>query len=63
MPQPIVDRLYAEVQATLKLPEVIKKFDELDAQVSEMSPKQFATFWRAEITKYQKNINDSKITA
>ena len=63
LPQAIVDRLYAEVQATLKNADVVKKFDELDAKVSEGSPKQFGDFWRSEVARYQKIITDAKITA
>ena len=63
LPQPIVDRLYNEVQAILKLPEVVKRFDELDAMVSPMSPKQFGDFWRAEVARYDKLIKDAKIQA
>ena len=62
IPQPIVDRLYAEVQASLKSPDVIKKFDELDATVKEGGPKQFGDFWRSEVARYQKIIADAKIT-
>ena len=63
LPQPIVDRLYTEVQAVLKLPDVVKRFDELDAMVSAGSPKQFGDFWRAEVARYQKLIIDAKIQA
>jgi tripartite-type tricarboxylate transporter receptor subunit TctC len=63
LPQPIVDRLYNEAQAILKLPEVTKRFDELDAMVTAMSPKQFGDFWRAEVTRYEKLIKDAKIQA
>jgi tripartite-type tricarboxylate transporter receptor subunit TctC len=63
LPQPIVDRLYNEVQAILKLPEVTKRFDELDAMVASMPPKQFGDFWRAEVTRYEKLIKDAKIQA
>ncbi len=63
LPQAIVDRLYAEVQAVLKLPEVVKRFDELDAVVNAGSPKQFGDFWRSEVTRYQKLITDAKIQA
>jgi len=63
LPQPIVDRLYTEVQAILKLPEVTKRFDELDAMVLSMTPKQFGDFWRAEVVRYDKLIKDAKIQA
>jgi len=63
LPQPIVDKLAAEVQAILRLPDVVKRFDDLDAQVRSGTPKQFGDFWRAEVAKYQKIIQDAKITA
>ena len=63
LPQPIVDKLAAEVQAILRLPEVVKRFDDLDAQVRSGTPKQFGDFWRAEVAKYEKIIKDAKITA
>jgi tripartite-type tricarboxylate transporter receptor subunit TctC len=63
LPQPIVDRLHNEVQAILKMPDVVKRFDELDAKVTSGSPKQFGDFWRAEVARYQKLIIDAKITA
>ena len=63
LPQPIVDRLYTEVQAILKLPEVTKRFDELDAMVLSMTPKQFGDFWKAEVARYDKLIKDAKIQA
>ncbi len=63
LPQPIVDRLHNEVQAILKMPDVVKRFDELDAKVTSGSQKQFGDFWRAEVARYQKLIIDAKITA
>jgi len=63
IPQPIVDRLYSEVQAILREPAVVKRFDELDAKVTSGGPKEFGDFWKAEVTRYQKVINDAKITA
>jgi tripartite-type tricarboxylate transporter receptor subunit TctC len=63
LPQPIVDRLAKEVQEILKAPDVVKRFDELDAMVRSGTPKQFGDFWRAEVAKYQKIINEAKITA
>ncbi len=63
LPQPIVDRLYTEVQAILKLPDVTKRFDELDAVVSAGGPKEFGDFWRAEVARYTKLIADAKISS
>ena len=47
----------------LKMPDVVKRFDELDAKVTSGSPKQFGDFWRSEVARYQKLITDAKITA
>ena len=63
LPQPIVDRLSNEVQAILKLPDVVKRFDDLDAQVTSGTPKQFGEFWKGEVARYQKIIDEAKITA
>jgi tripartite-type tricarboxylate transporter receptor subunit TctC len=63
LPQPIVDRLYNEVQAILRMPDVVKRFDDLDAKVTSGSPKEFGDFWRAEVARYQKIIDEAKITA
>ena len=63
LPQPIVDRLAREVQEILQAPDVVKRFDELDAQVRSGTPKQFGDFWRSEVAKYDKIIKDAKITA
>jgi tripartite-type tricarboxylate transporter receptor subunit TctC len=63
MPQPVVDRLAKEVQEILKDPAVVKRFDELDAQVRSGTPQQFGDFWKSEVARYQKLINDAKITA
>jgi tripartite-type tricarboxylate transporter receptor subunit TctC len=63
LPKPIVDRIYNEVQAILKDPAVVKRFDELDAKITEGGPKEFGDFWRSEVARYQKLINDAKITA
>jgi tripartite-type tricarboxylate transporter receptor subunit TctC len=63
LPQPIVDKLASEVQSILRLPEVVKRFDDLDAQVRSGTPKQFGDFWRSEVAKYDKIIKDAKISA
>jgi len=63
LPAPIVERLSKEVQDILKDPAVVKRFDELDAQVRSGTPKQFGDFWKAEVARYQKLITDAKITA
>jgi tripartite-type tricarboxylate transporter receptor subunit TctC len=47
----------------VKQPDVAKRLQELDAEVSSGSPEQFATFWKREIDKYKKLIADAKIEA
>jgi tripartite-type tricarboxylate transporter receptor subunit TctC len=63
LPPEIVKRLSTEVQAILKQPEVAKRLQELDAEVSSGSPEQFAAFWKKEVDKYRKLIADAKIEA
>jgi tripartite-type tricarboxylate transporter receptor subunit TctC len=61
LPRPIVERLSTEVRAILAQPDIAKRLQDLDAEVSSGTPEQFAAFWRAEIDKYRKIIADAKI--
>jgi len=61
LPRPIVDRLSTEVRAILAQPEIAKRLQDLDAEVSSGTPEQFAAFWAAEIEKYKKLIVAAKI--
>ena len=63
LPKEIVAKLNAEVHAILKEPEVAKRLQDLDAEVSTGSPEQFAAFWKKEIEKFRKIIADAKIEA
>ena len=63
LPKEIVIRLSNEVQAILKQPDVAKRLQDLDAEVSSGTPEQFAEFWKREIEKYRKVIADAKIEA
>ena len=63
LPPAVVERLFTEVQTILRMPDVVKRFDDLDAKVTAASPKQFGEFWRAEVARYQKLIEEAKITA
>jgi tripartite-type tricarboxylate transporter receptor subunit TctC len=63
LPREIVVRLNTEVQAILKQPDVAKRLQDLDAEVSSGSPEQFGAFWKREIEKYRKLIADAKIEA
>ena len=61
LPREVVTRLNTEVQAILKQPDIAKRLQELDAEVSSGSPEQFAAFWRAENEKYKRLIAEAKI--
>jgi len=63
IPQPIVERINAAMQVFSQSPEVVKRLDEFDAKPSTLSPKQFGDFLRAEVARYQKLIDDAKISA
>ena len=51
-PQPIVDRLASEMQAVLKEPAVVKRWEEIGAEGSTMTPAEFSRFVQAEINKW-----------
>jgi tripartite-type tricarboxylate transporter receptor subunit TctC len=63
LPPEVVKKLSGEVQAILRQPEVAKRLQELDAEVSSGTPEQFAAFWKKEIEKYRKLIAEAKIEA
>ena len=51
-PQAIVDRLATEIQAVLKEPAVIKRWEEIGAEGSTMTPAEVTRFVQAEIDKW-----------
>jgi tripartite-type tricarboxylate transporter receptor subunit TctC len=61
LPKEIVARLNDEVQAILNEPDVVRRFNELDAEVGAGTPEQFGQFWRRDIDKYKKLIKDARI--
>jgi tripartite-type tricarboxylate transporter receptor subunit TctC len=63
LPREIVMKLNAEVHAILKQPEVAKRLQDLDADVSTGTPEQFGQFWAREIEKFRKIIADARIEA
>ena len=58
-PQPIIDKLSAEVDRILKKPEVIERFMKLGATPVGGTPKQLGDFIAAETVKWQKVVKDS----
>jgi tripartite-type tricarboxylate transporter receptor subunit TctC len=51
-PQPIVDRLAKEMQVVLKEPAVVKRWEEIGAEGSTMTPTEVSRFIQAEIDKW-----------
>ncbi|MFN0185755.1 MAG: Bug family tripartite tricarboxylate transporter substrate binding protein [Aquabacterium sp.] len=60
-PRPIVDRLAAELQAALKLPEVQARIKSLGGDIVPMSIEAFAEMNKAEFERYGKLIKDAGI--
>ena len=63
LPKEIVDRINQEIRTIVAQPEIAKRLQDLDAEVSSGTPEQFAAFWKREIEKYRKLIADAHITA
>ncbi len=60
-PPAIVQRLNAEVEKILALPDVKAKFEALGLVHSANTPDQFASFGRTELTKWAKVVKDGKV--
>ncbi len=58
-PKPIVDRIYQEVSAVLKLPEVKERFKSLGLDIIGNTPAQFETFIKQDQRKWAQVIKDS----
>ena len=62
-PKPIVDKLSAETQRILKLPDVNERIVALGAQPIGGTPKEYASFIQTEIVKWTKVIRDAGVKA
>ncbi|MBL8512558.1 MAG: tripartite tricarboxylate transporter substrate binding protein [Betaproteobacteria bacterium] len=60
-PQPVLDKMHAEVLKVLADPEIKKIWESAGATAGGQSPKEFGTFITAEIAKWGKVIKDSNI--
>jgi tripartite-type tricarboxylate transporter receptor subunit TctC len=60
-PQPIVDRLYAEIAKILKSAEMQERLANLGMDASGMAPAEFAAFQRAEIEKWAKVVKAANV--
>ena len=62
-PQPIVDKLYKDIQETLKSPELTAAFDREGAAAVTMSTDDFAHYIETEIAKWGRVVKDGNIKA
>jgi tripartite-type tricarboxylate transporter receptor subunit TctC len=62
-PPPLVDKLHAAVDATIRSPEVAKKFTELGADPQFGAPKEFAAYVAADMAKWAKVARDAGLKA
>ena len=58
-PKPIVDRLYAEIGKILKMPDVVKRLNELGLEISGMPPAELAALIKADVPRLGKVVKDS----
>jgi tripartite-type tricarboxylate transporter receptor subunit TctC len=62
-PQPLVDKLHAAVDATVRSPEVAKKFTELGADPQFGTPKEFAAYVASDMAKWAKVAKEAGLKA
>jgi tripartite-type tricarboxylate transporter receptor subunit TctC len=62
-PQPIVDRLYKDVQAVLTSPELKAAFDREGASAVTMSTAEFSAYMENEIVKWGRVVKEGNIKA
>lgn len=58
VPKPVVDRLYREVAATLKLPDMRERYGRLGSEPVSMPPAQFQKRVRQDAERYRKVVQD-----
>jgi tripartite-type tricarboxylate transporter receptor subunit TctC len=63
MPQPIVDRLNAEINASLQEDEIRKLFQGMEIEIETGPPARFSSFANAEMQLWGKIVRDSDIKA
>lgn len=61
MPRDAVNRVNAEVNRIVRLPEIVKRFNELGVEPAGGTPEQFAALHRNDFLKWQKVVRDAKI--
>jgi len=61
-PQPIINRLNAEILKILKMPDIVEKLNGLGAEIVGSTPQQFDAYVKSEITKWGKVARDNQVT-
>lgn len=62
LPAHVVKRMETAIAAVLKQPDIVKRMDELDAEVRPGTAAEFTKFWNAEVAKYQKIMATIKVS-
>ena len=62
-PKQIVDKLYHDIAAVLKMPDVASRIESVGLEPGGISPQQFAEYIRAELKKWGTLIKDAGISA
>jgi len=62
-PKPIVDRLYAEIDKILKMPDVQRRLTDLGLDLSGMPPAELGALVRSDVPRLGKIVKDSGATA
>jgi tripartite-type tricarboxylate transporter receptor subunit TctC len=61
-PPAVVDKLYREIAAVLKMPDVRSQFEAMGLEIVASSPAEFAAYIDVESKKWGKLIRDAKVT-
>lgn len=61
-PKTLVDKLHAEVQRIMALPDVKERLNTLGAEANRMTPAEFAAWFKSEIPAVAKVVRDGNIT-
>ena len=62
-PARLIEALHQEIEAALKEPAIVQRFEVLGFQPLVLGPREFAAFTQAEITKWERVTRVGKITA
>ena len=60
-PKPVIDRVYADVAAVLKMPDVAKRIESFGLEPNGLPPQEFSAYIRAELAKWGKVIREAGI--